>query len=233
VNVRSKLAAALSISTVMVSAPFRRAWPVLVWILTALPLIWILSLKRRRMAGLYVVVLLLSFLNRIPALNPLTRHFPWPILLFLTISRQLTPGIVTGLLIIRTTSISEYINGLNRMHIPAGLTLATSVIFRFIPTIRTENAGIRRALRMRRLTGLKALRHPLKFLNYRLTPLLLSASGIGDELSMASLCRCLSTGRERTSYEDDNLRFYDWIIIILSGLLILLWLITLLIAPGK
>lgn len=232
-NIRSKLAIGLSISTVMVSAPFRQTWPFLVWILTALPLVWMLFLRRWRMAGFYILILFISYIDRIPALVSFTSHMPWPILLFLTIVRQVAPGFAIGLLIIRTTSISEYINGLSRMHIPAGFTLATSVIFRFFPTIRAENAGIKRALRMRRLTGLKALRHPLQFFNYRLTPLLLSTAGIGDELSMASLCRGLSTSRERTSYESDRLRFYDWIIIVLSGLLIIFWLITLLVTKRK
>ncbi|NMA17187.1 MAG: energy-coupling factor transporter transmembrane protein EcfT [Clostridiaceae bacterium] len=232
-NIRSKLAIGITIPTVMLSAPFRQAWPVLVWLLSALPLIWMLFLKRWRMAGIYILVMFLSHIERIPALEPLSLHLPWPILLFLTILQLCTPGIAVGILILQTTSISEYINGLSRMRIPAGITLATSVIFRFFPTIRAENIGIKRALRMRRLTGLKALHHPLKFFNYRLTPLLLSTSGIGDELSMASLCRGLSTERKRTSYESDNLRFYDWIIIVLSGLLILLWLVTLLVAPRK
>lgn len=217
----------------MLNTPFRQTWPFLVWILTAVPLVWMLLLKRWRMAGIYILILFLSHIDRMPALDPLTLHLPWPILLFLTILQLLLPGITIGLLIIQTTSISEYINGLSRMHIPTGITLATSVIFRFVPTIRAENAGIKQALRMRKLTGLKALRHPLQILNYRLTPLLLSTARIGDELSMASLCRGLNTDRKRTFYESDNLRLYDWIIIILSGLLILLWLITLIVAPGK
>ncbi|MGI6579154.1 MAG: energy-coupling factor transporter transmembrane component T [Saccharofermentanales bacterium] len=232
-NIRSKLAIGLSVSTVMVNAPFRQAWPFLVWVLTAVPLVWTLFLKRWRMAGTYILILFFSLIDHVPALDPLTMYLPWPVRLFLTILQLLLPGITIGFLIIQTTSISEYINGLSRIHIPTGITLATSVIFRFIPTIRAENAGIKQALRMRRLTGLKALRHPLRILNYRLTPLLLSTARIGDELSMASLCRGLNTGRERTSYESDNLRFYDWILIILSCLLLLLWLITLIVVPGK
>jgi len=174
------------------------------------------------MAGSYILILFFSYIDYFPVFDFL--RLPWPILLFFTIVQYLLPGVAIGLLIMQTTGISEYLNGLKRMHIPAGFALSTSVIFRFIPTIRSENDGIKQALRMRGLSGVMALRHPLKYFNYRLVPLLLSTFRVADELSMASLCRGLSTTRERTSYEHDNLRFFDWIIISLSGLLILLWL---------
>lgn len=223
-NIRSKLALGLSISTAIITPGFRQTWPVLVLILSALPALWMLLLKRWRMAGGYLLILLLSYIDYLPISDFLSLRLPWPILLFLTILQYLLPGVAIGLLIMQTSGISEYLNGLRRMHIPAGFALSTSVIFRFIPTIRSENDGIKRALRMRGLSGVKALRHPLKYFNYRLVPLLLSTFRIADELSMASLCRGLSTSRERTSYEHDNLRFFDWIVITLSGLLILLWL---------
>jgi energy-coupling factor transporter transmembrane protein EcfT len=232
-NIRSKLALGLSISTVMIGTPFRRSWPLLAGALILLPLVWLLLIKRRRQAAIYVIILFLSHIDHIPALAPLAAHLPWPILLFLTLLQYLLPGMTIGFLIVQTTNMSEYINGLRRMHIPTNIALATSVIFRFIPTIRAENAGIKRAMRMRGLTGLKALRHPLQSLNYRLAPLLLTTSRIGDELSMASLCRGLSASRKRTSYESDRLRSSDWLIIALCALLILLWMIALLIAPGK
>lgn len=221
-NIRSKLALGLSISTAIITPSFRQAWPVLVLALSALPSLWMLLLKRWRMAGSYILILFFSYIDYFPVFDFL--RLPWPILLFFTIVQYLLPGVAIGLLIMQTTGISEYLNGLKRMHIPAGFALSTSVIFRFIPTIRSENDGIKQALRMRGLSGLKALRHPLNYFNYRLVPLLLSTFRIADELSMASLCRGLSTTRERTSYEHDNLRFFDWIIISLSGLLILLWL---------
>ena len=221
-NVRSKLALGLSISTAIITPSFRQAWPVLVLALSALPSLWMLLLKRWRMAGSYILILLFSYIDYFPISDFL--RLPWPILLFFTIVQYLLPGVAIGLLIMQTTGISEYLNGLKRMHIPAGFALSTSVIFRFIPTIRSENDGIKQALRMRGLSGVMALRHPLKYFNYRLVPLLLSTFRVADELSMASLCRGLSTTRERTSYEHDNLRFFDWIIISLSGLLILLWL---------
>jgi len=230
-NVRSKLAIGLCVSTLMISPSFRRAWPLLVFGLSLLPLLWMLRLKRWRMAGCYALLWFVSYMDCISAFDFLTSRLSWPILLFLTIVQYLLPGVSMGILIMQTTSISEYINGMKHMHIPAGIALATSVIFRFIPTIRSENEGIERAMRMRGLTGLKALRQPLKYLNYRLVPLLLSTFRIGDELSMASLCRGLSTERERTSYECDNLRPFDWLVIAFSALLVILFIISLTIEP--
>ena len=223
----------LSVSTVLLSSTFRRTWPLFIIGLSVLPSIWMLLLKRWRMAGVYILMLFLSYIANIPAFDSFTIYLPWPILLFLTILQYVLPGITIGMLIMQTTGISEYLNGLNRLRVPAGFALATSVIFRFIPTIRHENAGIKRALRMRGLGGRKAFRHPLRFFNYRFVPLLLSTFRIADELSMASLCRGLSTARKRTSYESDNLHLFDWVVIILSGLLLIFWVITLAVATKK
>ena len=164
-NIRSKLAIGICVSTLMISPSFRRAWPLLALGLSLLPLLWMLRLKRWRMAGGYALLWLISYMDCIPVFDFLTRQLPWPILLFLTIVQYLLPGISMGVLIAQTTAIGEYINGMKRMHIPAGIALATSVIFRFIPTIRSENEGIKRAMRMRGLSGLKVLRHPIKYFN--------------------------------------------------------------------
>lgn len=227
-NIRSKLALALAISTVMLSNNFRLHFPILTFILSLTPILWMLLIRKWKGLIIYILFLFLSYMNYIPLLKTFYDNLPWFILLFLTIIKLVLPGMTIGFLIIQTTSISQYLNGLSRMHIPMSIALATSVFFRFMPTIQAENQGIKQAMKMRGLTGYQAFFHPIKFLNYRLVPLLLSTFRIGDELSMASLCRGLSINRKRTTYKTDDLNSFDWLIITFSVLLLILWVISLL-----
>ena len=101
-----------------------------------------------------------------------------------------------GAFLIASTSVSDFIAAMKRMHVSEKIIIPLSVIFRFFPTIGEENAAISDAMRMRgiRFGG----RHPGKMLEYRLIPLMISIVKIGDELSAAALTRGLGAPVRRT-----------------------------------
>ncbi len=71
-----------------------------------------------------------------------------------------------------------------------------SVVFRFFPTVKEEYAAIRDAMKMR---GITTFRSPLKMLEYRIVPLMISVAKIGEELSAAALTRGLGAPQKRTN----------------------------------
>ena len=58
-------------------------------------------------------------------------------------------GLCDGGYIIKSTTASECITALGRMHIGRQITIPLSVLFRFIPTMQEESAAIKDAMRMR------------------------------------------------------------------------------------
>ena len=52
------------------------------------------------------------------------------------------PGIMTGAYLISSTSVSEFIGAMERMHITEKIVIPMSVIFRFFPTISEEYQAI-------------------------------------------------------------------------------------------
>ena len=48
-----------------------------------------------------------------------------------------------------STSVSEFISAMERMHVTEKITIPLSVIFRFFPTISEEYKAIRDAMKMR------------------------------------------------------------------------------------
>ena len=84
--------------------------------------------------------------------------------------------------------VSEFISGMEKMHIPQNITIPFAVVFRFFPTIADEYRSIRDAMRMR---GISFKNGPLAMIEYRLIPLIVSIVKIGDELSAAAVTRGL------------------------------------------
>ena len=122
------------------------------------------------------------------------------------------PGMTCGLYALRTTTATEFIAAMQRLRCPDALTIPAAIIFRFVPTVEEEYRSIRTAMRMR---GIGGIRQPVRMLEYRLVPLLVSVVGIGNELSMSAVTRGLGSGRERTSICTIGFRPADGIAILL------------------
>lgn len=101
-----------------------------------------------------------------------------------------------GYYLIESTTVSEFVAAMERVHIPQKIVIPLSVVFRFFPTIREEYAAIGDAMKMR---GISTLRSPIKMLEYRVVPLMISIAYIGEELSAAALTRGIGAPTKRTN----------------------------------
>ncbi len=111
------------------------------------------------------------------------------------------PFIAYGLLLIRTTAISEAAQMMDQIRMPNGVIIPFLVMLRFFPTIREEKSMISDAMKLRGI-GIdpkNILRHPLKTAEFIYVPMLFTLLNIGSELTMASLTRGLG-GTQRRSY---------------------------------
>ena len=107
------------------------------------------------------------------------------------------PGILTGMFVVSTTTVSEFIAAMEKLHISQKITIPLAVMFRFFPTVVEEAASINKAMSMRdiKFGGKKAL----KMIEYRLIPMMTCSVKIGQELSAASLTRGLGGPDKRTN----------------------------------
>ena len=102
-----------------------------------------------------------------------------------------------GYYLVSTTTVSEFVAAMERMHVPQKIVIPMSVVFRFFPTVKEEYAAIRDAMKMR---GITTLRSPMKMLEYRVVPLMMSIAKIGEELSAAALTRGLGAPQKRQTF---------------------------------
>ena len=133
--------------------------------------------------------------------------------------------IVMGEYLIATTSVSEFISAMERLHMPQAITVPMSVMFRLFPTIGSEWRSIRRAMTMRgiHLGGAKAG----QVLEYQLVPMMTSTVRIGEELSASALTRGLGAPVKRTNICRIGFRVQD--ILLLAGcvFVIAVWILEL------
>ena len=131
------------------------------------------------------------------------------------------PTILSIVLIVQTTRISQFLSALSAMHLPVKAVIPIAMLFRFIPTVQDEWNGIRKAMAFRgiSLSFSSVLRHPGKTIEYILVPLLFSTIGVMEELAAAALARGMDIDVKRTSYEEVKLRAADYVTMIVFAVL--------------
>ena len=131
------------------------------------------------------------------------------------------PTVLSILLIVQTTRISQFLSALTAMHLPVKAVIPVAMLFRFIPTVQDEWNGIRKAMAFRgiSLSFGSVLRHPGKTIEYVLVPLLFSTVGVMEELAAAALARGMDIDVKRSSYEEVRLRAADYMTMLLFAAL--------------
>lgn len=125
-------------------------------------------------------------------------------------------GMAFAYYVFASTTVSEFVTAMKRMHMPDQVTIPLSVAFRFFPTLSEESKAISNAMRMRGigLSGSKG--GVLSHLEYVIVPLMMSTLRIGDELSAASLTKGLDVGRPRTHICQVRFGVLDWLLVAMS-----------------
>jgi len=183
----------------------------------------ILSERRFKTAGKYLLLYLACFALERIALTTLSDLLSFVVLAMTSIMTRFAPGIMTGAWLLSSTSVSEFIGSMERMHLTEKIVIPLSVIFRFFPTISEEYQAISDAMKMRgiRFGG----KNPFLMVEYRLVPLMVSVVKIGDELSAAALTRGLGAPVKRTNVCQIGFHVQDMIAILLCALCFALFLL--------
>lgn len=113
-----------------------------------------------------------------------------------TVVSRFVPTLALAYFVFATTTVSEFMAAMERMHAPMWLTIPLSVLFRFFPTLGQEARSINAALRMR---GVTPLSNGVAYIEHCLVPLMSCAVQIGEDLSAAALTRGLGAPIPRTN----------------------------------
>lgn len=171
---RTKLILLLTITTLMFSTSNEGIMNIVKPCLSLVPFALILSERRFKTAGKYLVLYAVCFILERIALTSLSGLLSFIVLAVTSIMTRFAPGIMTGAYLISSTSVSEFIGAMERMHITEKIVIPMSVIFRFFPTISEEYQAIRDAMKMRNIHF--GGKNPFLMIEYRLVPLMVSVA---------------------------------------------------------
>lgn len=196
IDPRTKIFLTVTVSTIMVAGGTGGIMTLIRPCLMALPMCLLVLSKRWKSAVKFSVVYAALFLLELTVLPLLTGTWNFILGAAVGIYTHMLPGFIMGYYLIESTTVSEFVAAMERVHIPQKIVIPLSVVFRFFPTIGEEYAAIGDAMKMR---GISSLRSPIKMLEYRVVPLMISIANIGEELSAAALTRGLGAPEKRTN----------------------------------
>lgn len=162
--------------------------------------------KTIKFTAAYILLLLfIIFSNYIPA------TLSSMILMIVLCIRMCMPIMLYGQTFLKTTAVSEMVTGLYAMKIPRAFVITFAVAMRFFPTAKEEISHVRDAMSLRGIGfSLRNLRlRPALVFEGFITPLLVRASTIAEELSAASITRGLDNPAPRTTFTKLNITFKD------------------------
>lgn len=103
--------------------------------------------------------------------------------------------------------ISDFVMSLQNMHVPKGATVTLAVVFRYLPTVKSEFRSIKNTMKLRGIgLSLKNIVcYPIKTIEYVIVPLVIRSMTIADELAASAMTRGLDLTSKRTSYREVRL----------------------------
>lgn len=121
---------------------------------------------------------------------------------FLLGGLTIMPCFMVGLSILRTP-VHEFIQTLRKWRVPESILLVLAVAMRFLPTVTESYLNIRAALKLRGefVSWYQYLLHPLAYFEKILVPLLLNATRLGQDLTIAALTKAVGS-HHKTSYRN-------------------------------
>ena len=193
---RTKLFLTVTVSTIMITGGTGGFMNLVRPCLMACPIVFLLLSRKWGAAARFAVTYAILFALELTVLPLLTGTWNFILGAAVGIYTHMLPGFIMGYYLVSTTTVSEFVAAMEKMHIPQKIVIPMSVVFRFFPTVKEEYTAIRDAMKMR---GITTFRSPMKMLEYRIVPLMMSIAKIGEELSAAALTRGLGAPQKRTN----------------------------------
>ena len=114
---RTKLILLLTVTTLMFSTSNEGIMNFIKPVLSLIPFVLILSERRFKTAGKYLFLYLACFVLERIALTTLSGLLSFVVLAITSIMTRFAPGIMTGAYLLSSTSVSEFIGSMERMHL--------------------------------------------------------------------------------------------------------------------
>ena len=171
-----------------------------------------------------IILIVLAVLAQKYLFGVTTGLFNSFVLLLIMMMLRMMPGILMGMYALSTTDMSEVISSLKKMHLPDQIVIPVTVMARFFYTCSIDYKQIKDAMYIDGLTTTRLLLHPVKFIEYRIIPLLMVLTRTADEVSTSALTRGLEVNKKRSYTFDNKFKFIDvFCCLLMVFLIVITW----------
>ncbi len=218
---RTKLFMTISISLILVSNKFHLKYFYLTFFIGLVPFMLFNIKYRTKKYIIYTLIYVCSFFINSFLNGKLYSVNLIPIMLLLAFS-NLFSGIMMGYYTLKTTKMVDLVRSLELMKMPYFIIIPFSVMHRFFYSIKNDYSNILKAMKLKGLTFRNLWKSPIKMLEYRVVPLAMIAMKSADDLTISAMSRGLIASSKRSSISNARLKWYDYLIIIIMSLLLIL-----------
>lgn len=153
IDPRTKIFLTVTVSTITMAGGTGGMMDIIRPCLVALPVLLLLLSQRWKAAARFSITYAVLYGLELTVIPILTGMWNFILNAASGIYTHMLPGFVMGYYLISTTTVSEFVAAMERMHVPQKIVIPVSVVFRFFPTVREEYAAIRDAMKMRGITN--------------------------------------------------------------------------------
>lgn len=132
---------------------------------------------------------------------------------------RILPNVMAAYYLVSTTTVSELVCAMQKMHLSDIFIIPITVMVRFFPVALEESSAVSDAMRMRgiRFGG----KNVFKMLEYRFIPMITCSVRVGEELSASALARGLASPIKRTNICTIGFHVVDFFIFAIAAFSIL------------
>ena len=135
---RTKLFLTVTVSTIMITGGTGGFMNLVRPCLMACPIVFLLLSRKWGAAARFAVTCAILFALELTVLPLLTGTWNFILGAAVGIYTHMLPGFIMGYYLVSTTTVSEFVAAMEKMHIPQKIVIPMSVVFRFFPTVKEE-----------------------------------------------------------------------------------------------
>ena len=135
---RTKLAVLITIAVFILGGSYEGIMQYYIIVLAAIPLLLLSAVRKWKGAVLYILIFGGSLCLEMFGLSRLSGVANYIAVAIVGILLRFTPSVVMGYFVVTTTTVSEFVAAMERLHLPQQITIPMSVMFRFFPTVADE-----------------------------------------------------------------------------------------------
>ena len=135
---RTKLAVLITIAVFILGGSYEGIMQYYIIVLAAIPLLLLSAARKWKGVVLYILIFGGSLCLEMFGLSRLAGVANYIAVAIVGILLRFTPSVVMGYFVVTTTTVSEFVAAMERLHLPQQITIPMSVMFRFFPTVAEE-----------------------------------------------------------------------------------------------